>query len=200
MIFPTNAYLQAAQSAADTMARGTESMTKGLTSGINAAVGEYVKYKDIKSEVASSEKFYNTIKSFLPKELQGSIDSSIEEINKDPNLSLNDKKNFWDQTKSFLGMSVKQGMDMQKLNAEMQARAGIVGMEQANALKRLEEENRYRLEAEKQKLANEKEIAAYTETLKAISNKSSKQESSSSSSLMIPKTKLELGGGVYRGN
>ena len=175
-------------------------MTKGLTSGINAAVGEYVKYKDIKSEVASSEKFYNTIKSFLPKELQGSIDSSIEEINKDPNLSLNDKKNFWDQTKSFLGMSVKQGMDMQKLNAEMQARAGIVGMEQANALKRLEEENRYRLEAEKQKLANEKEIAAYTETLKAISNKSSKQESSSSSSLMIPKTKLELGGGVYRGN
>lgn len=103
------------------MQGGYESMGSGLSKGINTAVGEYAKYKDMNSQVKASEKSYQTLKSYLPEEVQKQFDSQIESMNQDPNLSLRDKAAFWDQAKSFIGTSVGQTFQMQKQKAELDA-------------------------------------------------------------------------------
>lgn len=103
------------------MQGGYESMGKGLSKGIDTAVGEYAKYKDMNSQVKASEKSYQTLKSYLPPEVQKQFDSQIESMNQDPNLSLRDKAAFWDQAKSFIGTSVGQTFQMQKQKAELDA-------------------------------------------------------------------------------
>lgn len=99
---------------AKAMQSGTAQMGAGLAGGINTAVGEYVKYKDMKSAVTASEKAYETLRSYLPKELQFAIDSQLESMGSDTGISLNDKKHFWEQSNAMLGAAVKQAMDIQK--------------------------------------------------------------------------------------
>lgn len=101
--------------------QGYQSMGQGLAGGINAAVGEYAKYKDMNAQVKASQKSYETIKSYLPPEVQSQFDAQIESMNQDPNLSLRDKAAFWDQAKSFIGTSVGQTFAMQKQKAELDA-------------------------------------------------------------------------------
>ena len=119
MVFPTAAYLQSSQNAAETRARGMEAMGKGIASGIGSAASGYMKYKETKSEVGAAEKSYETLKSFLPPEVSGQIDSQIESMNQDPDMSLRDKAAFWKQTKSFLGDAVGQAFQMQKQQKEL---------------------------------------------------------------------------------
>lgn len=114
--------LEAGANAARITQAGYESMGKSLAGGINTAVAEYTKYKDMKSQVGASEKSYNTLKSFLPPEVQSKFDSEIESLNQNPNASLRDKAAFWDQAKGFIGSSVGQAFQMQKQKQEMDAR------------------------------------------------------------------------------
>ena len=102
---------------------GDAQMGAGIAGGINTAVNEYAKYKDVKSSVTASEKAYETLRSFLPKELQFAMDSQLESMGSDTGISLNDKKHFWEQTNAMLGASVKQAMDLQKQQKELDAAA-----------------------------------------------------------------------------
>ena len=104
---------------------GDAQMGAGIAGGVNAAVGEYAKYKDVKSSVTASERAYETLRSFLPKELQFAMDAQIESMGSDTGISLNDKKHFWEQTNAMLGASVKQAMDLQKQQKELDARAAL---------------------------------------------------------------------------
>ena len=131
MVFPTAAYLQSSQNAAETRARGMEAMGKGIASGIGAAASGYMKYKETKSEVGASEKSYETLKSFLPPEVSSKIDSQIESMNQNPDMSLRDKAAFWKQTKSFLGDAVGQAFQMQKQQKELDARAALQAANEA---------------------------------------------------------------------
>lgn len=110
---------------------GDAQMGAGIAGGVNAAVGEYAKYKDVKSSVTASEKAYETLRSFLPKELQFAMDAQIESMGSDTGISLNDKKHFWEQTNAMLGASVKQAMDLQKQQKELDARAGLQAANEA---------------------------------------------------------------------
>lgn len=104
-----------------TLAAGYESMGKGIAGGINAVADAYTQYKDMTSQVKASEKSYQTLKSYLPEEVQKQFDSQIKSMNQDSNLSLRDKAAFWDQAKSFIGTSVGQTFQMQKQKAELDA-------------------------------------------------------------------------------
>jgi len=119
--------LEAGANIGRTIQGGYESMGKSLGEGIKSAAssvaGAYTQYKDLKSQVGASEKSYNTLKSFLPKEVQSKFDTEIESLNQDPNASLQDKAAFWDQAKGFIGSSVGQAFQMQKQKAELDAAA-----------------------------------------------------------------------------
>lgn len=119
-----------------TLQRGYESMGQGIASGVKAVADEYLKYKDMKSQVGAAEKSYNAIKSYLPPEVQKQFDSQIESINKDTNLSLRDKAAFWDQAKSFIGTSVGQAFQNDRQQKELDA-AAKRQQEQIEATKKL---------------------------------------------------------------
>lgn len=133
MQFPTAAYLQAAGNAAEMRLKGDAALGAGIAQGISGAVGEYTKFKDIKSQVNAAQKSYETLKSFLPKEVVGQIDAQIESMNQDPNLSLRDKAAFWNQTKGFLGESVGQAFQMQKQQNELSNRMALQNAQDAAA-------------------------------------------------------------------
>lgn len=176
---------------------GYESLGKGLAGGINAAVGEYAKYKDMSSQIKASEKSYNTIKDFLDPELRKKFDTEIEGLNKDTTLSLQDKANFWDQAKGTLGGFVSQGFQMQKMQKELDNRFAIADMEQQNRLAMQESEFGMRAKLEAEKLKNDKEIAQYTAVTKALSEKNTSADSYEAPR-KPSKFKLQLGGGLYQ--
>lgn len=119
---------QAGASIGESYRSGAESMGKGLAGGITSAAGSvasaYKEYKDTKGYVSSSEKAYETIKDFLPKELRFAFDAQLESMGSDVAASLATKKQFWDRTNAYLGMAVKNQMDLdrqqQELNSAME--------------------------------------------------------------------------------
>jgi surface antigen len=113
---------QAGANIADIGMKGSESMSKGIMGGVNTALNEYANYKDTKSAVTASEKAYETIKSFLPKELQFAFDSQLESMGSNVATSLADRKAFWDQAKGFIGSATGHAFQMQKQKAELDAR------------------------------------------------------------------------------
>lgn len=119
--------LEAGANIGRTLQSGYESMGKGIAGGINAAVGEYAKYKDTQSQVKAAEKSYNTIKDYLDPELRKGFDSQIEALNQDTGVSLRDKAAFWDQSNKTLGSFVSQGFQMNKQKAELDAAAARQG-------------------------------------------------------------------------
>ena len=119
MQFPTAAYLQASQNAAEMRMRGQEALGKGIASGITAAASAYGDYKKMQSSIKASEKGYDTFKDFLDPEVRNGIDAKIEAINKDTSLSLQDKVAFWEQAKGFIGSSINQNFALQKQQNEL---------------------------------------------------------------------------------
>ena len=104
-----------------TLQSGYESMGKGIASGISAVAGEYAKYKDMTSQVKAAEKSYETLKGYLPPEVQQRFDEQIKSLNTSDTTSLRDKAAFWDQAKGFIGGSVAQTMALQKQKQELDA-------------------------------------------------------------------------------
>ena len=115
--------MEAGANAARITQAGYESMGKSIAGGVNAITESYKQYKDTESEVKASEKSYNTLKSFLPKEVSKKFDEEIESLNKSDTTSLRDKAAFWNQAKSFIGGSVGRAFEMQKQQAELNAAA-----------------------------------------------------------------------------
>lgn len=108
-------------SIARTMQGGYEAMGKGLAGGINEAVSEYTKYKELSSEVKGGEKSYKTISEFLDPATKKRLDDEIESINKDTTLSLQDKAAFWKDAKSLFSGVINQGFKMQLQQQEQKA-------------------------------------------------------------------------------
>jgi hypothetical protein len=123
MMFPTAAYLQASQNAADMQMRGQEALGKGIASGISSVAGAYGDYKKMQSSVKASENAYETFKSFLDPGVQQSIDTQIESMNKDTGVSLKDKAAFWEQAKGMMGGAINQKFAMDKQREELNAAA-----------------------------------------------------------------------------
>lgn len=106
-----------------TLQSGYESMGRGIAGGISAIAGAYGDYKKMQSGVKASEKAYDTFRSFLDPEVQRSIDTRIEEMNKDTGVSLQDKAAFWDQAKAVMGGAINQKFAIDKQQQELNAAA-----------------------------------------------------------------------------
>jgi len=115
--------LEAGANIGRTLQSGYESMGKGIAGGISAVASAYGDYKKMQSGVKASEKAYDTFRSFLDPEVQKSIDTRIEEMNKDTSLSLQDKAAFWDQAKTVMGGAINQKFAIDKQQQELNAAA-----------------------------------------------------------------------------
>jgi hypothetical protein len=129
-----------------TLQRGYESMGQGIAGGISAVAGAYGDYKKMQSSVKASEKAYDTFRSFLDPEVQRSIDTRIEEMNKDTGVSLQDKAAFWDQAKTVMGGAINQKFAIDKQQQELNARKAMTEYAQTQENLRQEAEFKNRLE------------------------------------------------------
>ena len=119
-----------------TLQGGYESMGKGIAGGIKAVSDAYGDYKKMQSGVKASEKAFDTFRSFLSPEVQKSIDTRIEEMNKDTSLSLQDKAAFWDQAKAVMGSAINQKFAIDKQQQEINARKAINAFSEGEQTKR----------------------------------------------------------------
>lgn len=110
MMFPTAAYLQAAQNAADMQMRGMESLSKGLAGGINTAVAEYSKYKEDQSKFDATKKLFKAFSGSLSEDEQ----KSIQEIFDDTSISTREKNLISPAIMQYIG-NVQQQKGREKI-------------------------------------------------------------------------------------
>jgi hypothetical protein len=118
-------FLEAGANIGRSLQSGYESMGKGLAAGITSAASSialmHKQQQDMKSQVKAAEKSYETLKGYLPPEVQQKFDDQIKLLNTSDTTSLRDKAAFWDQAKGFIGSSVAQTMALQKQQQEQAA-------------------------------------------------------------------------------
>jgi len=129
-----------------TLQGGYESMGRGIAGGLTAAAEAYGDYKKTQSSVKASEKAYDTFRSFLDPEVQRSIDSQIESMNKDTGMSLRDKAAFWDQAKTVMGGAINQKFGIDKQQQELNTRKAMTEYAQTQENLRQEAELKNRIE------------------------------------------------------
>jgi hypothetical protein len=105
MMFPTAAYLQASQNAAEMQARGMGELGRGLAGGISAAVAQYSQHKDEQARFDATKKMYSAFKNYLPEESR----SSIEQMFSDTSMSVKEKN----QIAPLLMNMIAQGQQQQ---------------------------------------------------------------------------------------
>ena len=131
---------QAGAQIGQSIASGYRQAGVSIGEGLTAAIGEFANYQKMKSEVAASQKSYDQVRDYLDPAVRQHIDNQIKEINEDPGLSLQDKAEFWRQTKSNFGAFVSEGFKKQE--AEQQNRLMLERQQQIlenqEKLKRLE--------------------------------------------------------------
>lgn len=104
MMFPTAAYLQASQNAAETRARGMEAMGKGIASGISSVAGAYKEYKDDEAKFNATKKMYKLFGGSLDEETRKEFDSFFA----DTSLSIREKNAASPAIMQFLGAAQQQ--------------------------------------------------------------------------------------------
>jgi hypothetical protein len=108
---------------------GYQALGQGLASGITSAAGSiagaYVDYKKMQSQVKADANAFQTLRSYMPKDVVESFDMQERAMNTDPNTSLADKHAFYGSLKGFLGQSVQQKMDMDKLGEQLKVQKGL---------------------------------------------------------------------------
>lgn len=107
--------------------QGVAAMGESIGQGIQAGVSAYTGYKQMQSQVKSSENFYNTMKEggYLPPEMTAGIDNTVNsDVYK--NMGTAEKAQFWGDVKGYTGSALGQYYKMQQIEAD-----------QANAMSRL---------------------------------------------------------------
>ena len=104
MQFPTAAYLQASQNAAEMRARGMEAMGKGIASGISSVAGAYKEYKDDEAKFNATKKMYKLFGGSLDEETRKEFDSFFA----DTSLSTREKNAAAPAIMQFLGAAQQQ--------------------------------------------------------------------------------------------
>jgi hypothetical protein len=125
--------------------QGVAAMGQSIGQGIQAGVSAYTGYKQMQSQVKSSENFYNTMKEggYLPPEMTAGIDNTVNsDVYK--NMGTREKAQFWGDVKGYTGSALGQYYKMQQIEADQAGamdRAKVsVGPQYAN----IEEQKRQR--------------------------------------------------------
>lgn len=99
--------------------QGMAAMGESIGKGIQAGVSAYTGYKQMQSQVKSSENFYNTMKEggYLPPEMTAGIDNTVNsDVYK--NMGTAEKAQFWGNVKGYTGSALGQYYKMQQIEAE----------------------------------------------------------------------------------
>jgi hypothetical protein len=99
--------------------QGVAAMGESIGKGIQAGVSAYTGYKQMQSQVKSSENFYNTMKEggYLPPEMTAGIDKTVNsDVYK--NMGTAEKAQFWGDVKGYTGNALGQYYKMQQIEAE----------------------------------------------------------------------------------
>ena len=167
MSFPTEAYMAAAANAARIQADAQAQMGKAIGQGIEkigSAIGDY---KKMSSEVKSSEKFFESMRDYLPSELTGGIDSIVggEDYK---HMSTAEKAEIWNNIKSYTGGAIAQRNKMEQIGAEQAGgmNRALVGVGPQYA--QLEEQKRQRENEQKRYDAMNAKINSFKESINAL--------------------------------
>lgn len=110
MMFPTAAYLQASQNAADMQMRGQEALGKGIAGGISSVASAFKEHKEEQAKFDATKKLF--------KAFSGSLDegtrNSIQDIFNDTSISTREKNFISPAVMQYLG-NVQQQKGREKI-------------------------------------------------------------------------------------
>jgi hypothetical protein len=116
MSFPTEAYMNAAANAAKIQADAQARMGEQIGAGLQKAGSAIGDYKKMSSEVKTSEKFFQSMRGYLPPELTKGIDEIVggEDYK---HMSTAERAQIWGNVKSYTGESITQRNMMERIKA-----------------------------------------------------------------------------------
>jgi hypothetical protein len=110
MMFPTAAYLQASQNAAEMQMRGQEALGKGIASGINAVSSAFKEHKEEQAKFDATKKLFKAFSGSLDEDTK----NSIESIFNDTSISTKEKNAISPAIMQYLG-NVQQQKGREKI-------------------------------------------------------------------------------------
>ena len=115
MMFPTAAYLQASQNAAEMEMRGQEALGKGIAGGISAASSAFKEYKEDQAKFDATKRLFKAFENYLPKQtdpitkkVTSPIADEIKAIFADTTISTREKIQMTPIVMSLLGNAQQQ--------------------------------------------------------------------------------------------
>ena len=102
--FPTAAYLQAAQSAADTRMRGMSALGAGLASGIKEATSYFEQNKNEQARFNATKKLFDAFEGYLPEDSK----SKVKDLFSDTSMSVREKNQLAPLLLSMLSQAQQQ--------------------------------------------------------------------------------------------
>jgi len=124
MMFPTASYLQAAQSAADTRARGMSEIGRGLAGGIDKAMNLMEAHKEEQAKFDATKKMYSAFKNYLPEESR----SKIDEMLSDTSMSVKEKNQLAPLLMSMISQGQQQAGRERIANIMADSRENVAGL------------------------------------------------------------------------
>jgi hypothetical protein len=110
MMFPTAAYLQASQNAAEMQMRGQEALGKGIAGGINAVSSAFKEHKEEQAKFDATKKLFKAFSGSLDEDTK----NSIESIFSDTSISTKEKNAISPAIMQYLG-NVQQQKGREKI-------------------------------------------------------------------------------------
>lgn len=121
MMFPTAAYLQASQNAAEMQMRGQEALGRGIAGGIGAVTDAYKQYKDDQAKFDATKKLFKAFSGSLDEETK----NSIQDIFNDTSISTREKNAISPAIMQYLGNVQQQKGREQIANIMTESREAI---------------------------------------------------------------------------
>lgn len=99
MMFPTAAYLQASQNAAEMQMRGQEALGKGIAGGISSIASAFKEHKEEQAKFDATKKLFKAFSGSLDEETK----NSIQDIFNDTSISTREKNAISPAIMQYLG-------------------------------------------------------------------------------------------------
>ena len=131
MNFPMEAYMQAIGNASRAVLGGSQAMGEGISQGMKSVGQAYGDYKKMESEVKSGIAFAKDIVPTIQDEsTRKSVLEAIDRLEKDPNLSLQQKHNQVMDWKNFVGGAISQQNKLEQIRAEGETKSALAVKQQ----------------------------------------------------------------------
>lgn len=97
---------------------GYQALGQGLASGVEQAANAYQEKKKLDAQNKADEGFVKTMLPYLPESIRNDFAARHENLLSDPSASALDKAAFYHSAKSYLGQSIAQNMELEKIREQ----------------------------------------------------------------------------------